>query len=308
VARLCFFWRPINALCHTLDLDVTLYFILSFRERRKHLETHLYHTGEFAQKASVTERTLRYYDRVGLLSPSGYTEAGYRLYSEADLLRLQQILALKFLGFSLEEVKACLRVGPTALQESLAQQKAMIRERREQLDTIIQAIDETEKLLRMSQQEWDSIVHVIRVIQMTQNNDWRKKYLTDEQLKQMEAISQQAYTDEDRQKLADWGKNWSEEDQRRASQQWSEVIAELKRLSSSGENPGSPAAQALAQRWSDLIGQFTHGDPGISKGLGKWYGSLREMPAGDRPVSMPFDEKGEEFLKEVMRIYQANKA
>ncbi|HEV2582784.1 MAG TPA: MerR family transcriptional regulator, partial [Ktedonobacteraceae bacterium] len=270
---------------------------------RKHLETHLYHTGEFAQKAAITERTLRYYDKVGLLTPSGYTEAGYRLYTEADLLRLQQILALKFLGFSLDEVKACLRIGPTALQESLAQQKAMMQERREQLDTIIQAIDETEKLLRINQQGWDSIVHVIRVIQMTQNNDWRQKYLTDEQIKKMGEISQQAYTDEDRQKLAVWGKNWSEEDQRRASQQWSEVITELQRLSTSGEQPGSPAAQALAQRWSELIAQFTHGDPAISKGLGKWYDNLREMPVGDRPIPMPFDEQGGAFLKEAMRIY-----
>lgn len=264
----------------------------------------LYHTGEFAQKAAVTERTLRYYDRVGLLSPTGYTEAGYRLYTEADLLRLQQILALKFLGFSLDEVKACLRIGPTALQESLAQQKAMMLARREQLDTIIQAIDETEKLLRINQQEWDAIVHVIRVIQMTQNNDWRQKYLTEEQLQKMQAISQKAYTDEDKRKLAEWGKNWSEEDQRRASQQWSELIAELQRLSTGGENPASPAAQSLAQRWSNLVGQFTHGDPGISKGLGKYYSDLREMPAGERPIPMPFDEQGEEFLKEAMRIYR----
>ena len=288
----------------SLDLDVTSYFILPSTERRKHLDAILYHTGAFAQKAAVTERTLRYYDKAGLLSPTEYTEAGYRLYSETDLLRLQQILALKFLGFSLDEIKSCLQVGPSVLQESLAQQKAMMRERREQLDTIIHAIEETERLLPLNQHEWDAIVRVIQVIQMTQSNDWRKKYLTDEQLKKMEELSQKAYTEEDRQKLAEWGKNWSEEDQRRASQQWSEAIAELQRLSDGGENPGSPAAQALAQRWSDLIGQFTHEDPGISKGLGKWYSSLQEMAAGERPLAMPFDEKGREFLEEAMRIYR----
>jgi len=286
----------------SLDLDVTSCPILLRVERRKHLDTILYHTGEFAQRATVTERTLRYYDKVGLLSPSEYTEAGYRLYSETDLLRLQQILALKFLGFSLDEIKACLQIGPSVLQESLAQQKAMMRERREQLDTIIHAIEETEKLLPLNQQEWDAIVRVIRVIQMTQSNDWRKKYLTDEQLKKMEELSQKAYTAEDRQKLAEWGKNWSEEDQRRASQQWSEAIADLQRLSASGENPGGSAAQALAQRWSDLVGQFTHGDPSISKGLGKWYSGLRETAAGERPVAMPFDERGREFLEEALRI------
>ncbi len=66
---------------------------------------HYYFTGQFAQKAAVSVRTLQYYDKVGLLSPSLYTEAGYRLYTDEDLSSLQQILALKFLGFSLEEIK-----------------------------------------------------------------------------------------------------------------------------------------------------------------------------------------------------------
>ena len=96
-----------------------------------------YHTSQFGEKASVSVRTLRYYDNVGLLSPTRYTEAGYRLYTDADFSRLQQILALKFLGFSLNEIKQCLQVGPTILQESLAFQKAMMQEKREQLNAII---------------------------------------------------------------------------------------------------------------------------------------------------------------------------
>src|ERR1700738_3573549 len=137
--------------------------MLPIRKVGKHLDQHFYYTSEFAEMASVSVRTLRFYDKVGLLSPTNYTEAGYRLYTDADFLRLQQILALKFLGFSLEEIKCCLQVGPIALQESLALQKAMMREKREQLDTIIQAIDETEKLLQANQQDWQSIVHVIQV-------------------------------------------------------------------------------------------------------------------------------------------------
>lgn len=73
------------------------------------------------------------------------TETGYRLYTNEDLLHLQQILTLKFLGFSLAEIKAYLQADPVVLQESLAVQKAMMQERREQLDAIIQAIDETEQ-------------------------------------------------------------------------------------------------------------------------------------------------------------------
>ena len=61
----------------------------------------LYHVHEFAELAGVTVKALHHYDRFGLLTPSR-TEAGYRLYAEADLERLEQIIALKFLGFSLK--------------------------------------------------------------------------------------------------------------------------------------------------------------------------------------------------------------
>ena len=109
------------------------------------MDRHVYRTGEFARKASVTVRTLRYYDKVGLLCPSAHTEAGYRLYTDEDLVRLQQILALKFLGFALDEIRRWLRSGPALLPQALAVQKAMMREKRAQLDIIITAIEETER-------------------------------------------------------------------------------------------------------------------------------------------------------------------
>lgn len=65
--------------------------------------------GDLARLTGLTVRTLRFYDQIGLFSPSGQTDSGHRLYSEADLSRLQQILSLKDLGLSLEEVKSILK-------------------------------------------------------------------------------------------------------------------------------------------------------------------------------------------------------
>ncbi|WP_276356831.1 MerR family transcriptional regulator [Cohnella caldifontis] len=64
--------------------------------------------GELARMAGLTVRTLRYYDQIGLYSPSGHTESGHRIYVESDLARLQQIQSLKELGLTLEEIKAAL--------------------------------------------------------------------------------------------------------------------------------------------------------------------------------------------------------
>ena len=63
-----------------------------------------YTSGEFAKKANVTLRTIRYYDRQGILKPSKVADNGYRLYTDADFAKLQKILSLKYLGFSLEEI------------------------------------------------------------------------------------------------------------------------------------------------------------------------------------------------------------
>lgn len=68
------------------------------------METY-YTTGQFAKLANITERTVRYYDKVGLLRPSFIMDNGYRKYSHKDLIKLQKILLFKSLGFSLEEIE-----------------------------------------------------------------------------------------------------------------------------------------------------------------------------------------------------------
>src|SRR5436305_2948318 len=64
--------------------------------------------GELARRTGLTVRTLHHYDEIGLLRPSLHTESGHRLYAAGDVARLQQVLSLRQLGFSLEEVRDCL--------------------------------------------------------------------------------------------------------------------------------------------------------------------------------------------------------
>lgn len=84
--------------------------------------------GDLAGLAGLTVRTLRYYDQIGLFSPSGQTESGHRLYNESDLSRLQQILSLKELGLSLEEVKFALNDGQISPLEIVNLQMTRIKE------------------------------------------------------------------------------------------------------------------------------------------------------------------------------------
>ncbi len=64
--------------------------------------------GDLARRTGLTVRTLHHYDEIGLLAPSFHTESGHRLYTDRDVARLQQILSLRQLGFSLDEIRACL--------------------------------------------------------------------------------------------------------------------------------------------------------------------------------------------------------
>src|SRR5260370_5665552 len=85
-----------------------------------------YRVGEFATLTGVSIRTLHHYDQLGLLRPAEHSEAGYRLYSARDLLRLQQILALRYLGFALKHIGSLLdppNFGPGA--SSYCQQAAV---------------------------------------------------------------------------------------------------------------------------------------------------------------------------------------
>jgi MerR family transcriptional regulator, thiopeptide resistance regulator len=225
----------------------------------------------------VSVRTLRFYDQVGLLSPSQRTDAGYRLYSDGDLLRLQQILALKFLGFSLEEIKVCLRREPKGLQEALAEQRSMAQEWRRRLDTVIQALAEAERLVQADHNDWESLVHVIRALQMEQNQDWRRKYFSEEQLQTMEQLGQKTQVARGNVQLPERG-TWTEEDQRRVDARYDALYAGVKRLVAAGEDPAGPAAQALAGDALQLIHEFTGGNAQIEAGVQAWWQSHDALP------------------------------
>jgi len=246
---------------------------------------------------------LRYYDQEGLLSPSEHSEAGYRLYSDDDLIRLQQVLALKFLGFSLDEIRGLLRAGPQRLPDVLSQQQAMLRAKRAQLDVIIAAIDETAQRLQAGDCDWDSLIRVIQVIRMEQNKEWVRQYLTPEQEATMQEISAQAYSVPARARLAGRGE-WTEADQARASAAWAAVGAEATRLTAAGADPAGAEAQALARQYTDLIAAFTGGDPEVTAGLGQWWRIHDALPPAECPVQRPYGPDEAAFIQRAAEAYR----
>jgi DNA-binding transcriptional MerR regulator len=102
-----------------------------------------YSVNEVAKIAGVSVRTLHYYDRLGLLKPSVRTEARYRLYSQKELLTLQQILFYKELDFSLNEIMAILKDPAFDMVRALERHKLALQARQYKLSTLLQTIDKT---------------------------------------------------------------------------------------------------------------------------------------------------------------------
>lgn len=215
--------------------------------------------GELAKRTGISVRTLHYYDEIGLLSPSHHTAAGYRLYTAGDVARLQQILSLRNLGFSLEQARDyLLRPGVSPLgvvqlhlarvSEEIEAQKRL----RHRLEALAHHLSAAEP------------VSVEELFQTIEEITMFEKYYTTEQL---ETLKQR-------------GEQIGAERIRQVEGEWRELIDQVQAEMDKGTDPASETVQALARRWRGLLEEFTGGDPGIEQSLGNLW--KQEPDAGQR--------------------------
>jgi DNA-binding transcriptional MerR regulator len=249
----------------------------------KRTDKKLFQPQEFANLSGVTVRTLHHYDRLGLLKPSRYTGAGFRLYSEDDFARLEQIVALKFIGFSLNEIKDILKRGTSDLATTLRQQRQAIEEKRDRLEMAVKAIERAEYVVATSRAPgWETFAKIIEVINMQSNMDWTKKY----------------YSEEAQGEIQKRAATIPREVIEQAQRDWVTLIGEVESAVAAGEDPASVKSQALAARWSELVKGFTGGNPEIQKGLNRMYSDRQNWPS---TMPKPFSDAVQEFIAKAMK-------
>ncbi|HEX5505459.1 MAG TPA: MerR family transcriptional regulator [Thermomicrobiales bacterium] len=232
-----------------------------------------YQAQEFAARTGVTVRALHHYDRLGLLRPSARSAAGYRLYGEHDVARLQQILTLKFLGLPLRQIKDLLGPAPGDLAATLRLQREAIAERRRRLDLALEAIGEAERRLAAGADlDWDGLKVITEAITMQRDWDqldwsWTQNYSTEGQ----------------RRKLA--ARNVPPDVVKQGERDWAVLIAEVEAATAAREDPAGAHARALADRWAGLVQGFTGGDPEIAANLKQMYADMDNWPTTWRPCS-----------------------
>jgi DNA-binding transcriptional MerR regulator len=209
--------------------------------------------GELAGKLGVSVRTLQYYDREGLLRPSEMSGGGRRLYTRKDMVALHQILALKHLGFSLEEIKN-MRVSLSAPQEVAAvleKQHKLVTEHVEQLKKALTVIDTLRgEVLRINKVDFDKYADIITLLQEGNGNYWVWKLFDDTLTAHVKVRFSEC--PETGTKLFDTYKL---------------LLDQAVALKNSNEPPDSDNSFELAQKWWDMVMEFTGGDMSLLPNL-----------------------------------------
>jgi len=205
--------------------------------------------GQLAQSTGLTVRTLHHYDHIGLVQPSARTPSGHRLYDDADIRRLYEVIALRDLGLPLETIGGLLDGHPgllTLLREHLAhvdEQLRAVRSLRDRLARLVQGAEESDP--PTSEDLLDLIDEVNTV------DETIKRYFSPEQLDALavrrEKVGDQAISD--------------------VQNEWPELIAKVQAELDAGTDPAEPRVQTLAQRWMALLEAFHGGDPGLRDSL-----------------------------------------
>lgn len=203
--------------------------------------------GELAKRTGVSVRALRHYDEIGLLRPLGRSEGNQRLYSGAEVARLQRIVALRQLGFGLNRIGALLDGDGVDAVALIDAQRESLRARIVQLERLTGLLDAARRDLELGQN-----LDVDRMIALTE----------------MTTMVERHYTEGQRAFLAQRRRELGDDRIADAEAAWPELIEEVLAAMDSGVPATAPEALELAARWRALIEAFSGGDAGIERTLG----------------------------------------
>ena len=240
--------------------------------------------GELAKQAKVSIRTLQYYDKIDLLKPTGFSEGGRRIYSSKDVAVLHQIITLKSLGFSLNDIKE--RIIPVNSPEDavkiLNQQEKIISEKIARLQKLLESIKMlSREIIQTSSIDWSEYAKMVNLINENNEFYWGVKQMDDVTLN----------------RLVEEYKNNAEKDI--AVDWWKECSERAMDLQTNGINPESKEGEELAKLWWDNIMKFTSGDETLLIKLVEFHNSMDKWPEEYKKLQ----EKSSFFIERALSIY-----
>jgi MerR family transcriptional regulator, thiopeptide resistance regulator len=209
--------------------------------------------GQLAKRTGVSVRALRHYDEIGLLSPAGRTESGYRLYVAEDIARLHRVKTLRQLGFSLLEIQELLDQAIGSPRQLVADHLRRLHEHIALEQRLCERLEGlTVRLSTAVNISSEEFLDLIEVMSMVENSE---KYYTPEQLAWLQERAETVGAERIRQVEAEWPK----------------LIAEVRTEMERGTDPREERVQHLAARWRGLVQEFSGGNPEIETSLRTMY-------------------------------------
>jgi MerR family transcriptional regulator, thiopeptide resistance regulator len=224
--------------------------------------------GELAKRTGLTVRTLHHYDNIGLLSPSGRSEGGYRLYGRDDVARLHGIQTLRRLGLSLGDVAQLLDGGAVSLPAILGQQ--------------ISALDQQIVHAEALRERLGVLQLVLAFGGQPEIDDW----LTG--LSMMSTFEQYFNAAELKLVFERW---------RRSEAEWPPLLRSIRDAMQRGVPHDSIEAQQLARRWAEVTSRWMNGDLALLK---RWRRMLQEQPSLPLPHGM--DRASLEYIGQAIQL------
>ena len=212
--------------------------------------------NEVSKLAGVSIRTLQYYDKIGLLRPTEYTEAGYRLYDDTALERLHRILLFRELEFPLKDIKEIVSRSDFDKKKALDQQIKLLELKKEHIDNLLNMCRDLKKrgVKNLSFTAFDS--SKIEEYSRMAKEQWGKT---------------PAYKE-----FEEKSKNRTKEDEKNLMGELMKIFEEFGSIKE--KEPSSKEAQALAKKLQDFITENMYTcTKEILSGLGKWYVSGDEV-------------------------------
>ncbi|UNK19813.1 MerR family transcriptional regulator [Paenibacillus sp. N3/727] len=239
--------------------------------------------GEFVQKSGTGIRTLRYYDSIDLLKPSDYTEGGHRLYTKEDIITLQKIKCLQFLGLSLKDIKNMLKnhtVKGTAILQSLNDQKQLFEAKKLEIMNILTDIDHMIETIEEEETiNIDIFCAMVQKLMFEEETErWFKEHYSKDVVNELLDINKSEKIDLDK--------------------KWTKILTQIKQLISTETPPSSMKSQKTIENLMLLVNETMKGNIDLFK----------ETLPHTRPFPFPnpFTEKDLQFIKEAMEIYTNN--
>lgn len=237
--------------------------------------------GHLAKHANVSVRTIQYYDKINLLSPSAVSEGGRRLYDNNDIAILHQIITLKSFGLSLEEIKQ--RLMPVNNEQDIVKvlnkQSLLIKEQISKANKLLESIDMLKKdIINSKNIDWARFSKMLKLVKENNEYYWVTNFLDEDTLSEITEIYDESHDN------LDWLKN---------------SLEKAGTLSKEGVSPKSEQAQELAKEIWMNIQKYSGGKNKTIMQLYEFYRKGDQWPSKFGQIQ----KQSKKFMEKAIKAY-----